>query len=186
MPSPWRTAKCAWCGNEWQTRSLTARTCNPTCRARLREQEHGPTKGSPPRKYPAEVVDKVRSLYESGHTIAEVQAAVSGVKVQLIMERYGVERRAAAKRNQSGDRNHMWAGDDAGYTALHLRVYAKRGAPQSCTRCGTDAASRYEWANLTGNYQDVNDYQRMCVACHRQFDAARRRATGMRTSPARR
>ena len=186
MPSPWRTADCAWCGNVWQTRSLTARTCSPLCRARLREQEHGPTKGSAPREYPAEVVEKVRSMYVSGSTIAEIQSELRGVKVQNIMERYGIERRTSAKRRQSGEKNHMWAGDSAGYQALHLRVYSERGAPQHCTKCGASGGGRYEWANLTGNYQDVNDYQRMCVTCHRQFDAARRRATGMRTSPTRR
>jgi hypothetical protein len=42
-----------------------------------------------------------------------------------------------------------------------------------------------EWANLTGNYADIDDYERMCVLCHRNFDAARRRATGRRTSPVR-
>lgn len=146
----------------------------------------GKGSGRKPRQYSPEIVAQVRDMYEAGHTVAEIQAEMTGVKVQTVMARHGIDARKPAKRNQRGPSNHMWAGDDAGYKALHLRVYAKRGAPQSCTRCGTDAASRYEWANLTGNYQDVNDYQRMCVACHRQFDAARRRATGMRTSPARR
>ena len=44
---------------------------------------------------------------------------------------------------------------------------------------------RMEWANLTGEYQDVTDYARMCVSCHRKFDAARRALTGRRTSPRR-
>lgn len=42
---------------------------------------------------------------------------------------------------------------------------------------------RYLWANLTGRYQDVNDYRRMCASCHGRFDAARRSATGRNTSP---
>jgi hypothetical protein len=37
-------------------------------------------------------------------------------------------------------------------------------------------ATRYEWANLTGSYGDPGDYERMCVTCHRRFDAARRKA----------
>lgn len=147
----------------------------------------GTGSGRKPREYPPDVVAQVVEMYQSGMTVAEIRAvAPKGYRVQTILERHLPKRRSAAKRDQAGESNHMWAGDAAGYKALHLRVYAKRGAPQSCTQCGTDAASRYEWANLTGNYQDVNDYQRMCVACHRQFDAARRRATGMRTSPARR
>ena len=81
----------------------------------------------------------------------------------------------------------MWAGDRAGYQALHLRVEVARGKPSGCQRCGCEEPSaRYEWANLTGNYTDINDYERMCVPCHRSFDARRRAATGERTSPVRR
>jgi hypothetical protein len=32
---------------------------------------------------------------------------------------------------------------------------------------------RYEWANLTGDYEDVRDFASMCVRCHRRYDAAR-------------
>lgn len=147
----------------------------------------GKGSGRKPREYPAEVVAQVVEMYQAGMTVSEIRAvSPKGYRVQTILERYLPNRRPATKRDQSGEKNHMWAGDDAGYKALHLRVYARRGAPSSCSVCGTTEASRYEWANLTGNYQDVNDYQRMCVTCHRQFDAARRRATGMRTAPVRR
>ena len=186
MPSRPEKKTCIECGNQWVTRSRTARTCSPKCRAQVREREHGPTKGAAPRDYPPEVVDKVRSMYAAGSTIAEIQAEVSGAKVRNIMVRYGIERRKAVPRNQRGSAGHTWKGDSASYTAFHLRVQNERGKPQECSRCGANSPGRYEWANLTGNYQDVNDYQRMCVTCHRRFDAARRRATGMRTSPARR
>ena len=92
----------------------------------------------------------------------------------------------AQLRNQERDNNSSWKGDSASYAALHLRVQVARGKPARCDRCGTTAAGRYEWANLTGQYTDIYDYQRMCVSCHQQYGAARRRATGMRTSPARR
>ena len=94
------------------------------------------------------------------------------------------KRRVAAKRDQAGAANHMWRGDEAGYQALHLRVEAARGKPHECSKCGS-TEGRMEWANLTGNYADVDDYARMCVSCHRNFDAARRRLTGRRTSPKR-
>jgi hypothetical protein len=80
----------------------------------------------------------------------------------------------------------MWRGDAAKYQALHIRVEAARGKPQHCSECGATKPGRYEWANLTGDYADVNDYARMCVSCHRRYDAARRAATGERTSPVRR
>ena len=186
MPSPLQTKRCAHCGDEWNTRSKTARTCSPKCRAQLREKERGPTKGRAPREYPVELVEKVRDMYNAGHTIREIQAQVTGLKVQNLMKRHGIESRPAIKRDQERDNNSSWRGDSASYTALHLRVQVARGKPAQCDRCGTTSAGRYEWANLTGQYTDIYDYQRMCVSCHRQYDAARRRATGMRTSPTRR
>ena len=141
--------------------------------------------GRKPREYPPEVVDEVCGLYLSGMTVAEVQAATpSGYKVQRILERYLPERRPAAKRHQTGEANHSWKGDAASYQALHLRVEAALGKPQRCSRCAA-TEGRMEWANLTGEYQDVTDYARMCVSCHRKFDAARRALTGRRTSPRR-
>lgn len=187
MPSPWRIAQCLICGGEWETRKPTARTCSPKCRAQLREREK-PSQGRSPREYPADLVAQVRRLYESGLTRAEVQQAVGpGAKVETIMRRHGIDARRAIKRDQAGERNHMWRGDSANYQALHLRVDAARGKPAHCTRCDRrDAGTRYEWANLTGDYTDVDDYERMCVPCHRTFDADRRRRTGARTSPVRR
>lgn len=187
MPRPWRTATCIECNRDWQTRSVEARTCSPKCRAQLREREHGPTKGAPPREYPPELVAQIRELYESGMTRQEVQETIGrGVKVENVMRRYGIQTRAAVPRDQTGPRNACWKGDNANYQALHLRVQSARGKPKHCTQCGcNDSTARYEWANLTGNYADVNDYERMCVSCHRRFDAERRARTGARTSPAR-
>ena len=142
--------------------------------------------GRKPREYPPEVVDEVCGLYLSGMTVAEVQAATpSGYKVQRILERYLPERRRAIKRDQRGPLNPSWRGDEAGYQALHLRVESARGKPSECSQCGA-TEGRFEWANLTGNYQDINDFVRLCVPCHRQMDANRRAITGRRTSPARR
>ncbi|UXE05032.1 HNH endonuclease [Gordonia phage Lton] len=141
--------------------------------------------GAKPREYPAELVEKVRTMYAAGHTIAEIQAEVRGAKVQNIIRRHGIATRAAAKRDQRGEKNHMWRGEGAKYQALHLRVEAARGKPNRCARCWT-TTGRFEWANRTGEYENVNDYVRLCVLCHRRYDAARRRETGRRTSPTRR
>lgn len=107
------------------------------------------------------------------------------VKVlQRLMPRHGIARRPAIKREQRGPLNDSWKGDAAGYAALHLRVVVARGRPAGCQRCpATDAPRDYEWANLTGAYEDVLDYESMCVPCHRKFDAARRRLTGRGTIP---
>ena len=56
------------------------------------------------------------------------------------------------------------------YCAYHLRVNQKRGKPKKCEHCGTISAKKFEWANKTGKYDDINDYIRLCTSCHRKMD----------------
>lgn len=184
MPSPPSERTCEHCGSPWTTRSLRARTCSPKCRAQLREREQ-PTKGRPPRDYPQHLIDQVLSLYEAGTTIREIDAVIGhGYRAQTIVERFVNQRRPAVPRDQTGERNSSWRGSEAGYQAFHLRVEAARGRPSRCACCDcTDPNQRYEWANLSGRYDDIRDYARLCLSCHRRLDAARRMTTGRRTSP---
>lgn len=142
-----------------------------------------------PKVYPPVLVARVEEMYGSGMTQAEIAAAVGLTQkvIWKLMKNHGLHARVAAKRDQAGEKNHMWRGETAQYQALHLRVEATRGKPSECSRCGTtDPHLRYEWANLTGRYDDTADYERMCVSCHRRYDIARRAATGEPTSPVRR
>lgn len=87
------------------------------------------------------------------------------------MQKWDIPRRIAAKRNQAGDRNHMWKGEKAGYKAFHQRLYQLKGRPKKCEICGTiDSNISYDWANLTGKYDDPSDYKRMCRSCHWKHD----------------
>ena len=143
--------------------------------------------GAKPKTYPAPTVDAVRALYALGMTQDEVAAQIgtSQKVIWKVMLRHDIPTRPQAKRYQRGPMNDSWRGDRAGYQALHLRVRSVRGMPAPCSQCGT-TDGRLEWANLTGDYADVNDYEAMCVSCHRRYDANRRRVTGRRTSPVRR
>lgn len=145
----------------------------------------GPGSGAKPKVYPPTLVTRVRELYESGLTQAEV-ASASGVSQKVVynlMRRHGIPRRPRVKRDQTGDRNASWRGDDVTYSAAHVRVVTARGKPNECSRCGrNDGDATYEWANLTGAYHDVNDYARMCRSCHRRFDHERRNESGVLTS----
>lgn len=188
MPSPWRTAQCLICDSPFRTRSKATATCSPHCRALFREQRklvHGTRRGKAPRKYPPDIIQKVRDLYVAGLTRAEVQEQVGpGFKVETIMKRHGIEARRAGAREfrYRGSSSRSWKGDKASYGAFHLRVESSRGKPQLCGECGVSGPGhKYEWANLTGSYEDINDYMRMCVGCHRKFDAKRRRETGRPT-----
>lgn len=171
--------KCATCGGTWITRKAAARTCSPKCRAVLREQEK-PSRGRAPREYPERIAARVRELYAGGATVKEIGQIIGpGYRVQTLIERYVEKRRRAIPRDQTGPKNGTWKGDKASYDAFHERVKRRRGKPSNCTRCGTtDPAQSYEWANLTGRYEDVFDYARMCVPCHRDFDFKGRRPNG--------
>lgn len=137
--------------------------------------------GARPRVYPSEIVELATSLYMGGATVREVQVALpQGYKAQRILERHLPERRSTAKRDQRGENNHMWKGEAANYQALHLRVQQSRGRPSICAACET-TDGKFEWANMTGNYADVYDYIRLCISCHRRFDADRRKKTGRST-----
>lgn len=75
--------------------------------------------------------------------------------------------------------NHPgWRGSNAGYGALHDRLKKARGRANRCEECGTTEKRRYDWANLTGKYDDLNDYKQMCIPCHRRFDRDRKRVSG--------
>jgi hypothetical protein len=96
-------------------------------------------------------------------------------RVQTSMRRYDITPRPAIKRNQYGDKNTSWKGASATYKGCHLRVNRLRGKPQYCEKChDTNPLKTYEWANMTGKYDDPSDYMRLCRSCHRQYDQSRR------------
>jgi hypothetical protein len=128
--------------------------------------------GAKPKVYDAALVERVRALYASGMTQEEVGLAV-GVSQKVIwklMMRHGIEARVAAKRDQCGERNHMWRGRGAKYPALHLRVQAARGKPSLCEHCGATSGTQFEWASISHRYDDISDYLRLCRSCHSKFD----------------
>jgi hypothetical protein len=61
-------------------------------------------------------------------------------------------------------------GDAVGYRGAHNRVRKVRGKATSCV--WGHQSTRYEWANLTGNLADPDDYAPMCRRCHTRYDAA--------------
>jgi hypothetical protein len=75
--------------------------------------------------------------------------------------------------HRHGDGHQNWRGAEATVEAKHFRIITVRGKPASCV-WGCISPTRYEWANLTGDYDDVWDYAAMCVSCHRRYDNARR------------
>ena len=70
-----------------------------------------------------------------------------------------------------------WKGDKVGYDGLHAWVEKHKGKPGRCTKCGTEKG-RMEWANVSGKYKRLlSDFVRLCVPCHREMDALKRKTT---------
>jgi hypothetical protein len=133
-----------------------------------------------PKQYDAALVERVRTAYAAGMTQAEIGAdeGLTQKIIHTLMSRHGIAARVAAKRNQRGEMNDTWRGDEAGYQAFHRRLYAKHGKPTECAECGTTTAKHYDYANLTGLYADLNDYAPMCRSCHWKYDGRIANITG--------
>jgi hypothetical protein len=129
-------------------------------------------RGGKPKEYPADLVDAVRRHYEAGMTQLEIASELRLTQKVIwnVMRRHGIEARVAAKRNQWGDNNHAWKGDDASKYALHRRLYSRFGKPSKCAVCGATDSNHYDYANLSGRYEDLNDYAPMCRSCHWVYD----------------
>lgn len=123
---------------------------------------------------------KAIELYESGMNQAEV-AKKLGTTQRVVWSRfkdYGYTSRVAKKRDQSGDKNHMWKGVNAGYSSLHRRVERYRGKPRVCSMCETKEAIEYNWASMTQDYANIFDYIRLCRGCHAKMDNHARHLPG--------
>lgn len=114
--------------------------------------------------------------YKTQAEIAEIYSTSQKV-IFSWFKKLGIKSRIPFKRSQSKEKNSSWKGDDATYSALHYRVEKERGKPSVCQACGTMDANIYEWANLTGRYQDTSDYMRMCRSCHRKYDKNRKNSS---------
>jgi len=150
--------QCIQCGEEFRSYNPNPKYCSVFCKA-----EHTSAGVD---------IGLLRTMYIAGKTQTEI-AAFFGVSQKAIftaMKRHGVKARKAAKRDQWGDKNSSWKGDDAGYQAMHRRLYSQFGKPRICGVCGTTDAKCYDYANLTGQYEDPDDYLPMCRSCHWKFD----------------
>jgi len=118
------------------------------------------------------MVEAVRLLYDGGATQHEIAVEIGTTQKVIfnLMRRHGLQARVAAKRDQWGEQNHTWKGDEASKYAFHRRLYSRFGKPSKCTVCGTERAEHYDYANLSGRYEDIEDYAAMCRSCHWKYD----------------
>lgn len=76
-------------------------------------------------------VETVKTMYESGHTQAEIAKAL-GVTQKVIwrfMKNNGIKARVARKRDQRGEKNASWKGgrriNENGYVEIYMPTYPK-------------------------------------------------------------
>lgn len=151
---------CQQCGKPFMSHNKNPKFCSLKCKGESQI-------------YPVNF-DDAKELYEKGMSQTEIAEFFHTTQkvIYSLFRRNGYKCRIAAKRNQWGSNNTSWVGDKAKYGTLHQRVESLRGKPKHCEVCGTtDPNVRYEWANVTGNYYDIeHGYMRMCAKCHRNFD----------------
>jgi len=119
---------------------------------------------------------ELQNLYDQNKTQTEI-GQVYGVSQKVIFgwfKRLAIVSRVAKKRNQKGESNSSWKGDNATYAAFHYRVKAAKGKAFMCEACGrSDSGINYDWANQTGHYENIDDYRMMCRSCHFKKDGHR-------------
>jgi hypothetical protein len=71
-------------------------------------------------------------------------------------------------RGVTGKNHFNYKNGVVGYSTYHLRVQAARGKAKICKTCGS--TQFVEWANLTGQYENIYDYDQLCRKCHHAFD----------------
>jgi hypothetical protein len=78
--------------------------------------------------------------------------------------------RSCSKKNSKNPNfgDVKFTGTITEYKRYHMRVTRKRGKASKCMNgC---ISSMYHWANISGKFEDINDYQEMCPKCHNKFD----------------
>jgi predicted Fe-S protein YdhL (DUF1289 family) len=117
-------------------------------------------------------INNIIEMYESGYTQQSI-ANYYGTTQKVIWSRLkkaSHKCRVPKNLKQNGKDNASWKGNEAGYKAFHYRLYSVRGKPDYCSMCERTEAKRFEWANMTGTYEDIYDYVRLCSSCHAKFD----------------
>ena len=125
-----------------------------------------------PSKYFYKVDDVLHS-----HPYIRKECLTCGKKSMQKTKSKGFCSRSCAK---IGNLNPTWKEDSvykresqAQIVAWHQTVYKERGQPSECSHCGTTENRMYHWANISGIYEDPQDYIRLCVPCHTKFDRSK-------------
>ncbi len=116
------------------------------------------------------VHQKAAQLYINGLTQKEISLSLR-LSQSTIHEYLKATNTPIRKSHYVGEKHPNWKGNEVKYFAAHQRVYKARGKAVHCEICGPTCTSlRFEWANVSGNHHDINDYISLCKSCHNKFD----------------
>lgn len=110
---------------------------------------------------------KVGGISKGGHQTDEAKSKISASLV-----------------GKTAEQARRWKGDKASYQAKHMWARKHYGNPYMCQQKGCsypkivnagrtiiDKPSRYEWANISGEYKrERSDWVMLCPSCHRKID----------------
>jgi len=72
-------------------------------------------------------------------------------------------------KDNMGDKNPNWKGDNVEITALHNWIRRYKPKPEFCEECHKNKP--YDLANISGEYKrDINDFEWLCRKCHMTKD----------------
>ena len=76
----------------------------------------------------------------------------------------------------TGEKSHIWKGEQCSYCTKHNWVTRWKGRPGKCEDCGkigqkVNGKWNINWANIDHKYRRIlDDYLPKCVPCHRKYD----------------
>lgn len=116
---------------------------------------------------------KFIKLHNEGFTqmMLSKEFGIGRKSVSNAIARLNLLHHKSIKRNQFGSNNSNWKGCSANLVSKHKRLYRAFGQPSTCDVCGTSENNKsYDWANLSGDYDNPSDFKRMCRSCHSKYD----------------
>lgn len=106
------------------------------------------------------------------HRMEWITCSVCGKRALVRAGGKGYCSRGCGAKIAKRGNHYAFKGESAGYSGFHRRVYRARGKADHCAKCGSSDPTRlHQWANLTGDYGNPDDYAPMCVPCHRDYDS---------------
>lgn len=115
-------------------------------------------------------INQGRKVNEETRNKKSITNKLRGIKPPSTL---GLKHSIESIEKRCGKNHYNWKGDNVGYFGLHEWVKKTMGQPKNCEHCPkTDLKGmKIHWANISGKYRrDVNDWVRLCVKCHWDFD----------------